>query len=42
VSIYQGLKEGVMPHELLDAIKNHLTSPETKLNNGDEWGLVQK
>ncbi len=42
VSIYQGLKEGVMPHKLLDTIKNHLTSPDTKLNNGDEWGLVQK
>ena len=31
-----------MPHKLLDAIKNHLTSPDTKLNNGDKWGLVQK
>ena len=42
VSIYQGLKGGVMPHKLLDAIKNHLTSPDTKLNNSDKWGLVQK
>ncbi len=31
-----------MPHELLNAIKNHLTSPDTELNNCDEWGLVQK
>ncbi len=31
-----------MPHELLDAIENHLASPDTELNNSDEWGLVQK
>jgi hypothetical protein len=42
VSIYQGLKGGVMPHELLDAIENHLASPDIELNNGDEWGLIQK
>jgi hypothetical protein len=31
-----------MPHKLLDAIKNHLSSQDTELDNGDEWGLVQK
>jgi hypothetical protein len=42
VSIYQGLKGGVMPHKLLNEIENHLASLDTKLDNGDEWGLVQK
>jgi hypothetical protein len=42
VKLYQGLKGGAMPHELLDAIENHLSSQDTELDNGDEWGLVQK
>ncbi len=32
----------VMPHELLAAIEQHLASPATALDNGDEWGLVQR
>ncbi len=31
-----------MPHELLDAVEKHLASPATSLDNGDNWGLVQK
>ena len=31
-----------MPHELLNAIEQHLASQDTSLNNGDDWGLVQK
>jgi hypothetical protein len=31
-----------MPHKLLDAIEYHLASPDTELDNGDKWGLVQK
>jgi hypothetical protein len=31
-----------MPHELLAAIKRHLASNETTLDNGDDWGLVQQ
>jgi hypothetical protein len=31
-----------MPHELLDALETHLSSPETSLDNRDNWGLVQK
>ncbi len=31
-----------MPHELLDAVEKHLASPATSLDNGDDWGLVQK
>ena len=31
-----------MPHELLDLLETHLASPETSLDNGDDWGLVQK
>ncbi len=32
----------VMPHELLDALETHLSGPDTSLDNGDDWGLVQK
>jgi hypothetical protein len=31
-----------MPHELLSALENFLVSPETSLDNGDDWGLVQR
>jgi hypothetical protein len=31
-----------MSHELLNAIKQHLASPDTSLDNRDDWGLVQK
>jgi hypothetical protein len=31
-----------MPHKLLNAIENHLSSQDTELDNGDEWGLVKK
>ncbi len=31
-----------MPHELLNAIEQHLASPDTSLDNGDDWGLVQQ
>ena len=42
VKLYQDFKGGVMPHELLATIKQHLASDETSLDNGDDWGLVQK
>ncbi len=42
VKLYHELKGAVMPHELLAAIKRHLASDETSLNNGDDWGLVQQ
>jgi hypothetical protein len=42
VKLYQEFKGGVMPHELLAAIEQHLASDETSLDNGDDWGLVQK
>ncbi len=31
-----------MPQELLDAVEKHLASPATSLDNGDNWGLLQK
>ena len=31
-----------MPHEMLPVLKQHLASPATALDNGDEWGLVQR
>jgi hypothetical protein len=31
-----------MMHKLLDSVEQHLASPATSLNNGDDWGLVQK
>jgi hypothetical protein len=40
--IYYNISGGVMPHELLQALKLHLSSDETELNNGDDWGMVQK
>ena len=42
VKLYQEFKGVVMPHELLAAIKQHLASDDTSLDNGDDWGLVQK
>jgi hypothetical protein len=42
VKLYQEFKGVVMPHELLAAIEQHLASDETSLDNGDDWGLVQK
>jgi hypothetical protein len=41
-SLYHQFKGAVMPHKLLNAIEQHLASPDTSLNNGDDWGLVQK
>ena len=40
--IYQDMKGAVMPHELLQALENHLASPDTTLDNTNEWALVQK
>jgi hypothetical protein len=40
--LYHQLSGAVMPHELLDLLETHLASPETSLDNGDDWGLVQK
>ncbi len=31
-----------MPHELLQVLKLHLSSNKTELDNGDDWGMVQK
>ncbi len=41
-SLYCQLKRVVMPQELLDAMEKYLASPATSLDNGDDWGLVQK
>ncbi len=41
-SVYHQFKGTVMPQELLNTIKQHLASPDTSLDNGDDWGLVQK
>jgi hypothetical protein len=41
-SLYHQIKGAVMPHELLDTVEQHLASPTTSLDNGDNWGLVQK
>jgi hypothetical protein len=41
-SLYHQFKGPVMPHKLLNAIELHLASPDATLDNGDEWGLVQK
>ena len=41
-SLYHQFKGPVMPHKLLNAIELHLASPDTALDNGDDWGLVQK
>jgi hypothetical protein len=42
-SLYHQFKGAVMPRKLrLNAIEQHLASPDTSLDNGDDWGLVQK
>jgi hypothetical protein len=41
-SLYHQFNGPVMPHEFLNAIEHHLASPETSLDNGDDWGLVKK
>jgi hypothetical protein len=41
-SLYHQVKGVVMLHELLNAVEQHLASPATSLDNGDNWGLVQK
>ena len=40
--LYYNFNGAVMPHELLATLEQHLSSPATALNNGDEWGLVQR
>jgi hypothetical protein len=40
--LYHQFKGPVMPHELLSALEHFLASPETSLDNGDDWGLVQR
>ena len=40
--MYHHFKGAGMPHELLNAIEQHLASPDTFLDNGDDWVLVQK
>lgn len=40
--LYHNFNGAVMPHELLAAIEQHLASPVTALDNGDDWGLVQR
>ena len=40
--LYHNFNGAVMPHELLATLEQHLSSPATALNNGDEWGLVQQ
>jgi hypothetical protein len=40
-SLYHQFKGLVMPHELLNAIEQHLESSDTSLDNGDDWGLVK-
>ena len=39
--LYHNFNGAVMPHELLAALEQHLSSPATAPDNGDEWGLVQ-
>ncbi len=41
-SFYHQLRGAVMLHELLDTVEKHLANPATSLDNGDNWGLVQK
>ena len=41
-SLYHQFKGAVMPHELLNAVEQHLASLDTSLDNGDDWGLVHK
>jgi hypothetical protein len=40
--LYHNFNGAVMPHELLAAIEQHLASLATALDNGDDWGLVQR
>jgi hypothetical protein len=40
--LYQNFNGPVRPHELLAAIEQHLASPDTDLDNGDDWGLIKK
>ena len=40
--LYHNFNGVVMPHELLAALEQHLSSPTTALDNRDEWGLVQR
>ncbi len=40
--LYHTFNGAVMPHELLATIEQHLASPATALDNGDDWGLVQR
>ena len=42
VRLYHQFNGAVMPHKLLAAVERHLASPDTSLDNGDDWGLVQK
>jgi hypothetical protein len=35
-SLYHQFKGAVMPHKLLNAIEQHLASPDTSLDNGDD------
>ena len=39
--LYHNFNGVVMPHELLAALEQYLSSPATALDNWDEWGLVQ-
>ncbi len=41
-TLYHNQKGAVMPHELLQAMEDHLASPETAFDNRNDWGLVQK
>ena len=41
-SLYHQFNGPVMPHEFLNTVEHHLASPDTSLDNGDDWGLVQK
>jgi hypothetical protein len=40
--LYHNFNGEVMPHELLAALKQYLSSPATALDNKDERGLVQQ
>ncbi len=40
--IYQDMKGAVMPDELLQALEDHMASPDTMLANANEWAHVQK
>jgi hypothetical protein len=40
--LYHEFKGPAMPHELLQVLETHLASKDTTLDNGDDWGLVQK